>query len=182
MMAGNRVGKTESAGGYETTLHLTGRYPDWWPGFRFPRAISAWVAGKTSETVRDILTVVLLGPPSDRGTGLIPHADIADIKPRHGIPDSVDTAVIRHVSGGVSTLGFKSYDQGRQSFEGTKKDLILCDEEPPFAIYGEMLTRTMSTVPGRRGGMIMATFTPLLGLSETALYFMPHLSGAKDDV
>lgn len=26
-MAGNRVGKTESGGGYETALHLTGQYP-----------------------------------------------------------------------------------------------------------------------------------------------------------
>ena len=28
MMAANRVGKTWGAGGYETALHLTGRYPD----------------------------------------------------------------------------------------------------------------------------------------------------------
>src|SRR5690606_16162351 len=31
-MAANRVGKTEGGGGYETTLHLTGRYPAWWEG------------------------------------------------------------------------------------------------------------------------------------------------------
>src|ERR1035438_1427137 len=28
MLAANRVGKTESVGGYELTLHLTGQYPD----------------------------------------------------------------------------------------------------------------------------------------------------------
>jgi len=33
-IAGNRCGKTV-AGGYETTLHLTGLYPDWWEGRRF---------------------------------------------------------------------------------------------------------------------------------------------------
>jgi len=33
MMAANRVGKT-FAGGYETALHLTGRYPHWWEGRR----------------------------------------------------------------------------------------------------------------------------------------------------
>src|ERR1700689_2972920 len=32
-MAANRVGKTV-AGAYESVCHLTGRYPDWWPGFR----------------------------------------------------------------------------------------------------------------------------------------------------
>ena len=35
MLAANRVGKTEGVGGYEVALHLTGAYPDWWPGRRF---------------------------------------------------------------------------------------------------------------------------------------------------
>jgi hypothetical protein len=54
-MAANRVGKTEGVGGYETTLHLTGDYPPWWEGRRFDRPISAWAAGKTGETTRDIV-------------------------------------------------------------------------------------------------------------------------------
>src|SRR5262245_40389823 len=33
-LCANRVGKTEGMGGYETALHLTGRYPDWWVGHR----------------------------------------------------------------------------------------------------------------------------------------------------
>ena len=60
-MAANRVGKTEGVGGYETTLHLTGEYPAWWPGKRFDRPISAWVAGKNNETTRDILMAKLMG-------------------------------------------------------------------------------------------------------------------------
>src|SRR5277367_3925042 len=43
-LAANRVGKTEGVGAYETTLHLTGQYPDWWEGKRFPSAITAWAA------------------------------------------------------------------------------------------------------------------------------------------
>ena len=36
MMAGNRrVGKSEGCGLYETVLHMTGRYPDWWRGRGF---------------------------------------------------------------------------------------------------------------------------------------------------
>ena len=70
-MAGNRVGKTE-AGGYETTLHLTGRYPFWWAGHRFEHAIDAWAAGDTKETVRDIVQLKMLGPEGAHGTGLIP--------------------------------------------------------------------------------------------------------------
>ncbi len=29
-LCANRVGKTEGMGGYETAIHLTGRYPHWW--------------------------------------------------------------------------------------------------------------------------------------------------------
>jgi hypothetical protein len=53
-MAANRVGKTEGAGGYEMTCHLTGRYPDWWEGRRFSGPVRAWAAGKTNETTRDV--------------------------------------------------------------------------------------------------------------------------------
>src|ERR1043165_6849237 len=44
MMEANRVGKT-FAGGYETALHLTGRYSDWWEGRRFVGPIEAWAVG-----------------------------------------------------------------------------------------------------------------------------------------
>jgi hypothetical protein len=41
-LCANRVGKTLGMGGYETALHLTGRYPEWWIGHRFDRPIEAW--------------------------------------------------------------------------------------------------------------------------------------------
>jgi phage terminase large subunit-like protein len=175
-MAGNRVGKTDG-GGFEATLHFTGRYPDWWEGRRFSRPISAWVAGKTGETTRDVVQQALLGPVGAWGTGLIPGDDIVRVRPRSGIADAVDTVQVRHVSGAVSRVKFKSYDQGRQSFEGSKQDLVWMDEEPPFDVYGEALLRTASTVPGQPGGLIMCTFTPMLGLSETALYFAGEFLG-----
>ena len=34
--AGNQLGKTY-AGGMEVAYHLTGLYPDWWTGKRFPK-------------------------------------------------------------------------------------------------------------------------------------------------
>jgi phage terminase large subunit-like protein len=175
-MAANRVGKTV-AGGSETTLHLTGRYPDWWEGRRFAKPVDWWAAGKTGETTRDIVQHELLGPVGEWGTGLIPGDDLVRVKPRSGIADAVDTIHVKHLSGGTSRLKFKSYDQGRQSFEGTKKDGIWCDEEPPFDVYGECVLRTAATVPGQAGGVIMLTFTPMLGLSETALYFAGELLG-----
>ena len=54
-MAGNRVGKSESGGGYEVTLHLTGDYTNWWEGKRFDRPVQFLAAGDTSQTTRDII-------------------------------------------------------------------------------------------------------------------------------
>ena len=48
-MAANRVGKTV-AGAFETTCHLTGRYPPWWEGKRFDRATESWACGANSQT------------------------------------------------------------------------------------------------------------------------------------
>ena len=171
-MAANRVGKTEGAGGYEMALHLTGQYPDWWTGHRFDKPIQAWAAGDTSQTVRDILQVKLLGPVGQNGTGLIPGDDIVDIKSKAGgIKDAVETVYVRHASGGLSVLGFKTYDQGRESFQGTERGLVWLDEEPPLDVYMECLLRTMATA-SFGGGLVMLTFTPLMGLSETVMHIM----------
>lgn len=160
-LAGNRVGKTV-AGGYELALHLTGRYPEWWPGRMFNRPIRAWAAGDTKETTRDIIQAKLLGSMNAIGSGMIPAECIAikSAQRKPGIPNAIDTIAIRHISGGRSTLGFKAYDQKRKSFQGTEQDIIWLDEECPMDVYAECLTRTMTT-----NGLIILTFTPLSGLT-----------------
>lgn len=168
MLAANRVGKTESVGLYELMLHLTGRYPAWWPGRRFERPIKAWAAGDTSKTVRDILQDKLLGPTGSHGTGVLPGDDILRIARSSGTADYADTIQVRHQTGGVSTVSLKSYDQRREAFQGTEQDVILLDEEPPLDIYTECLLRTMTN-----DGMLMLTFTPLMGMSEVVLSFLP---------
>lgn len=174
-MAANRVGKTEGLGAYETALHATGLYHtadfDWWPGRRWDRPINALCGGDTGTTTRDIIVAKLLGPASARGTGMIPKAHIKRIKPSAGIPDGVDYAEIEHVKGGVSIVQFRSYDQGREAWQGTERDLGWEDEEPPESIHTELVMRTMTT-----GGMVMCTFTPLKGLTDVALSFMPELA------
>ena len=173
-LAANRIGKTETMGGYELTCHLTGNYPKWWPGRKFDRPIEAWAAGKTGQTVRDIIQKKLLGPKHALGTGLIRPELIIKTTPRGGIADAIDTAYIKHASGGVSELGLKSYDQGRQSFEGTKKDVIWLDEESPHDIYIEALLRTTDTTGlSDVNGLMIVTFTPLQGMSEVVLEFLP---------
>ena len=167
-LAANRVGKSEGVGGYEVALHLTGRYPPWWKGKRFNKPVDVWAAGQTNQTTRDILQKILLGPFNDLGTGLIPK-DCIVRRPmsKMGIPEAVEIAYIKHVSGGTSVLGFKSYDQKRKSFEGTSKDVIWLDEEPALEIYTECLLRTMTT-----DGIVLLTFTPLLGLSSVVMAFL----------
>ncbi|QDP48381.1 MAG: putative terminase-like family protein [Prokaryotic dsDNA virus sp.] len=170
LMAGNQCGKTYS-GAFEAAIHLTGRYPDWWPGKRFNRPIEMWAGSDTSETTRDTVQRNLIGPPANRddwGTAAIPADAIHDTSMRQGTADAVDTVLVRHVSGGLSTLGFKSYDQKRQKWQGTKKDVIWLDEEPPMDIYMEALTRTNAV----DDGMIYLTFTPLLGMSSVVHMFL----------
>lgn len=167
-LCANRIGKTEGMSGYELTVHLTGRYPAWWPGRRFARPISAWAAGTTRETTRDILQAKLVGPRGAYGTGLLPADALGRYLHLPGVPDGLATVQVRHESGGWSKLGFKSFDQGRTAFEGTEQDVIALDEEPPMPVYIECLTRTMTN-----DGMLMLTFTPLQGMSEVVLSFLP---------
>lgn len=173
-LAANRIGKTESMGGYEVTMHLTGLYPDWWEGRRFKNPTSGWAAGDTSQTVRDILQFKLLGKIDDIGSGLIPkHLIVGSPTKKVGVPEAIETIRVRHVSGGTSILGFKSYDQKRKAFQGTKKDFIWEDEEPPLLVHTECLLRLMDTSGGDDTGLSICTYTPLEGISDTVMHFLP---------
>lgn len=171
LMAGNQLGKTWSAG-FETAMHLTGRYPDWWKGRTWDKAVAAWAAGVTSEVTRDSVQRVLCGRINAIGTGAIPKDAIKEKSMKRGVADAVDTLVVRHggggdVQAGESLLGFKSYDQGREKFQAETLDLVWLDEEPDEDIYTESLTRTNAT-----GGIICMTFTPLKGMTGTVKRFL----------
>jgi len=157
-MAGNRVGKSEAVA-YCAAVWLTGKYPHWWTGKRFNKPTNILVAGETARLVRDSIQTKLLGPHSNRGTGLIPKDCIISTTAKSGVPDAVDTVEVRHVSGGVSLLQFQSYDQGREAFQATARDVVIEDEEPPIAIHNECLIRTMTTK-----GIVLLAFTPLTNI------------------
>lgn len=164
--AANRAGKSIT-GAYETACHLTGQYPAWWPGRKFDHPIEAWACGDTSQTTRDIVQRELLGPPGEEGTGMVAANLIENIRKKAGVPDAIESFKVKHVSGGWSYLGFKSYDQGRRSFQGTAKHWVWCDEEVPADVYGECVIRTMTT-----NGMIIVTATPLKGLTPFVQSYM----------
>jgi phage terminase large subunit-like protein len=176
-MAGNRVGKTV-VGGFEVSCHLTGLYPDWWEGRRFERPIRAIAAGDTTETTRDIIQATLFGEvvfdgprKTVDGSGIIPTHLIGrspgQLAWKRAI-DLIDSVKIKHASGGWSKLQLKSYEQGRKIFQGTSQHLIWVDEEPPLDVYDEARIRTMTTK-----GITMLTYTPLEGLTDTVLSFLP---------
>ncbi len=170
-VAANRTGKTVT-GAYEVACHLHGEYPDWWEGREFNTEISAWAASISNEATKNILQEELLGSPMDPGSGMIPKDKIVRIIKKPGVADAVETVYVRHISGGLSRLDFKSYEQGRETFQGTKKQVIWLDEEPTDkGIFSECLTRTA----GGNGedGLIICTFTPLFGLSDVVMSFLP---------
>lgn len=167
-MAANRVGKTEGGGGYELTLHLTGRYPEWWQGRRFNHAIDAWACGDTNETVRDIIQLKLMGREEDGwGAGLIPGDDIVRVVKRQNGNGALDYAIIKRQGGGESRLGFKSYEQGRKAFQGTEKHVVWLDEESEEGIRSECVMRLMTT-----NGLLIETFTPLRGLTPIVMKYL----------
>lgn len=170
LIAGNQVGKTE-AGAFEAAVHLTGLYPSWWQGRRFSKPVAAWAACDTGMNVRDAAQAKLCGKPgveADFGTGTIPKKHfVAYPSSSRGVADGFDTIQVKHVSGGVSTLTFKSYEQGRTRFQGATLDFIWCDEEPPIEVYMECVARTTAT-----NGMLFTTFTPLYGSTEIVARFL----------
>lgn len=168
-MAGNQLGKTW-AGAYEVAMHVTGRYPDWWTGRRFPRATRWMVGSESAELTKKGVQRLLLGPPElrdDWGTGTIPYDCIKSTSLKSGVPDAVASVVIKHESGEDSVIQFNSYDQGRTKWQADTVDGVWFDEEPPLPIYSEGLTRTNAT-----GGLVFVTFTPLLGMSDVVKRFL----------
>ena len=169
-IAGNRVGKT-LAGGTECSFHLTGQYPEWWPGKRFDEPTRCIAAGDTHDTTRDIIQAKLCGPWEDIGTGLIPGDAITGRDMKAGVSKAFSEVYVKHISGGTSTLSLRSYDQGRKVFQGVERHFCWADEEPPLDVWTEMLTRTMAT-GDFKGGVQIGTFTPLTGMSDVVLSFL----------
>ncbi len=172
LMGGNRTGKTEGAA-YEVSCHLTGLYPPWWTGKRFNHPTEWWAASQTATVTRDVMQLALYGPKHEAPkTGMIPGHLIVFDTPKNSIPNGIETIWVKHVSGGTSTVQFKSYDQGRASFQGTARN-IWFDEECPEDVYTEALLRTLILKEGD-SGIVIVTFTPVEGLTPFVQQWLEH--------
>lgn len=166
-LGGNRTGKTV-CGTQEMAIHLTGLYPSWWQGHRFDGPVRAWAGGESIESVRDILQPLYLGDAEQLIVGSIPRDRIVKVKERkNSVSGAIDYILVRHVSGGVSKLGFKSYDMKRKKWQGTKLHLVHLDEEPDISIYNEALMRLADYK-----GLMILTMTPLKGMTKVCLDFL----------
>ena len=176
LMAANRIGKSY-CGAAELAFHTTGLYPIWWKGRRYRQPIIAWAGGVSNETTRDIVQYELLGSPDDPeafGSGAIPRNLIIKTERKPGVPNAKSVALIKHVSGGNSSLFFKAYEMGQEKWQGRSVDCIWLDEEPSRDIYSQAVTRTLD-----RKGMVYMTFTPEQGMTETVASFMNNLQSGQ---
>jgi phage terminase large subunit-like protein len=98
---------------------------------------------------------------------MIPGDAIVSTVTGRGVPNGLDAVVVRHAKGGDSVLSFKSYEKGREKWQGETLEGVWFDEEPPLDIYSEGLTRTNTT-----GGIAIVTFTPLQGMSDVVMQFL----------
>ncbi len=178
----NRSGKSETAA-YETVRHMIGKYPPFWKGKRFSKPINAWVVTESGQLFRDSLQEKFLGKIGDFGTGLIPKDCLLDdkgeftVKSMPGVPGSYSIISTKHYDkhgkfDGYSTLTVKTYEMRREQFQAAKVDWVFLDEECPEDIFTEVLTRTMGT--GKEPGSLVLMFTPLKGLTEVVLKFLPQ--------
>jgi phage terminase large subunit-like protein len=174
LKAANQSGKSFNAA-IEIAYHLTGRYPRWWKGHRFTKPITAWVCSETAIMLRDVMQKLLFGEPGDPealGSGTV-ALDLITDKPSmaRGHTDAFDTVRVKHVSGGTSVIRFRSYQAGREAFQGVTLDLIVFDEEPPLDVYAEGITRITAT-----NGRALMVYTPMGGPGEVTRRFTQEAS------
>lgn len=152
VFGGNRSGKTE-CGAVEAIYMARGIHP-----YRQNKdGVFGWVVSLSQQVQRDVAQQKILS--------YLNPSWIEDVTMLSGKKDSlkygvIDQIRIKNVFGGISVIGFKSCDQGREKFQGSSLDFVWFDEEPPKDIYEECRMRVLD-----RRGDIFGTMTPLKGLT-----------------
>lgn len=152
VFGGNRSGKTE-CGAVECVWLLRGIHPY----KKNKDNISGWAVSLSKQVQRDVAQSKILYYLKPEWIEEIVMDTGSKDAPENGV---IDYIIIRNVFGGLSKLGFKSCDQGREKFQGTSLDFVWFDEEPPYDVYLECKMRVLD-----RKGEIFGTMTPLKGLT-----------------
>lgn len=156
---GNRVGKTE-IGAQEVARYMLGEHE-----YRhIPVPVEIWSICPSFDAQQETTQKKLLT--------YLPASQIADTTTiRKGIYSSIKLK-------NGSVVNFKSYEQGREKFQGAGKRLIWFDEEPPRDIWEECIVRQEA---GEELDIIL-TMTPIKGMTwvydeiylspDTGLYYV----------
>jgi len=147
IFGGNRTGKTV-AGAVEAVSRALGynKYGKF-------KASSGWVVSLTGDVQRKVAQAEILR--------WLPKKEIQNIVIRHGRKDDLEGSLIDEIRlKNGCFIGFKTCEQGRESFQGTSLGWIWFDEEPPEDVFKECWMRVIDT-----RGYIWFTMTPLLGLT-----------------
>lgn len=152
VFGGNRSGKTE-CGAVECVYMARGIHP-----YRKNKEeVFGWVVSLSQQVQRDVA--------QDKILKYLNPDWIVDVTMLSGKKDNIKAGVIdqikiKNVFGKISTIGFKSCDQGREKFQGASLDFVWFDEEPPKDVYDECRMRVID-----KRGDIFGTMTPLKGLT-----------------
>lgn len=166
VFGGNRSGKTE-CGAVETVYMARGIHP-----YRENRKdVFGWVVSLSQQVQRDVAQAKILHYLNPSWIVDVTMLSGKKESPEYGVIDQIR---IKNVFGGISTIGFKSCDQGREKFQGSSLDFVWFDEEPPKDIYDECRMRVLD-----KGGDIFGTMTPLKGL--TFVHDEIYLNVGKSD-
>ena len=152
VFGGNRSGKTE-CGAVETVYMARGIHP-----YRENRKNTfGWVVSLSTQVQRDVAQAKILHYLNPSWIADITMLSGKKESPKFGV---IDQIMVKNVFGGISVIGFKSCDQGREKFQGSSLDYVWFDEEPPKDVYEECRMRVLD-----KNGDIFGTMTPLKGLT-----------------
>ncbi len=152
VFGGNRSGKTE-CGAVESIYISRGIHPY----KQNKKDTFGWVVSLSQQVQRDVAQAKILKYLNPSWIEDVVMLSGKKESPEYGVIDQIR---IKNVFGGISTIGFKSCDQGREKFQGSSLDFVWFDEEPPKDIYDECRMRVLD-----RRGEIFGTMTPLKGLT-----------------
>lgn len=161
---------------YELAKHVTGDYPFWWNGKVQENPHHWWILVESGDTFKSSLQRLLLGNTlneEDIGTGLLPKESIVKYTGWPSISGAVRSIEVRHKNGHIVTIEVKSSDQKRENIQAANLDGLLEDEEPPLDIHTEALFRLRGS-PTKPPGILMLGYTPIKGLTDLTLQFLPQ--------
>ena len=165
VFGGNRSGKTE-CGAVEAVWIARGIHPY----RKIKGSTEGWVVSLSTQVQRDVAQKKILHYLNKDWIEDIIMSTGKKSACEYGV---IDTIIIKNIFGGLSKIGFKSCDQGREKFQGTSLDYVWFDEEPPLDIYMECKMRVVD-----KCGIIFGTMTPLKGL--TWVYEHIYLNNFND--